>query len=485
MYNYDEIHSANRKRLQYSSMKKRKQQLLMYKDVYNGNHQHYTARLISNTYDNLQSNKKNLLLKRMWFTNVTKSIMDKISILFQSGLQIQITDNQQSTKLLNDKLQKKYNLQNMLTTLNIYTNLLYDMHIYVKYNEQDNDIQLLLLTPDKVYVVQDDYNPKKAKAIFYLIQGKSDTINGLKIDNIFYITKQYMTYAYIKQNGQIVQTGQQMPNPFNQLPFAHFTDEYRIDTYFSNKSQLIVPNNITLNVKWTQLFAGFSYQAFSTLVLSNVDDEDTEVGIDAIIAFKRDYSQNAQPGTAQYINPGINFTQLKELLQSMQLAIALQYGVNADLYKSTNNATSGYQLKLSRQDLLNSNIEDIPLYQQSLTKTIQLIMKAQNIYLSRQSYIWTQQDIANVKVTINKPKFENNQAQQISLLRDKVSMNITSAIDYLMQKYSLSQQQATKRYNKYYQLNNKMHQSLMQKTNIEQSMLLDEQQQTIDQQMIE
>ena len=87
--------------------------------------------------------------------------------------------------------------------------------------------------------------------------------------------------------------------------------------------------------------------------------------------------QGQQSTEVKYIDPKFNVEKHENYINKLKAEIASIYKLNEDLLK-TQTYTSGYQLALSKQDLLNAAKEKREFYKPSIRKLVKLIIKQHN-----------------------------------------------------------------------------------------------------------
>jgi hypothetical protein len=422
----------------------RKEELQSWMDYYKDNQLDLLKEEIERVYKN--PNNKELLKSRANCLRLTRSIMDKISILFQSGTEVDIPDNPEATQKLNDAL-KSYGFFELLSTLNVYTNLQHDQHLFPRYNKAEKKTVIDIITPDITYVWQDEKFPTQINKIAYIIGEKADTLGSHQVNRVSVWTAEKNFTADIMSNGELKNIRDEVPNSYNRLPFVHFIDSHRCNEYFSSAGQPVIARNLSLNISWTEWLCSLSYQSLSTLVVSGLKEgTDIQMGmLNHILLPNNDGYGNNISNSASYINPNVNFESIFKVIADAQAMTALEYNISSDVFRGSSQANSGYQVKLNKQDIINQNMEDKPLYETRLTETVKLVMETDNLY-SGNVNMWSQDLIDNVQVKINDPVFEESALDKLTINTMKLANGTTSAIDILMKDEDLSHDEAVKRF---------------------------------------
>ena len=84
---------------------------------------------------------------------------------------------------------------------------------------------------------------------------------------------------------------------------------------------------------------------------------------------------SAAPSDAKYISPNANFVALYQFSNQLEAQAANYAGLAADVYRQSKQFSSGYQLELSMEQIIDYNILQVPFYNKSIIQLLQLIIE--------------------------------------------------------------------------------------------------------------
>ena len=434
--------------LKSKDLKKRRNDLTEWIDYYNGDQLEDLAEAISIRFK-VESTQA-LMIAWVAYKNVTKSIIDKISVVFQSGVNVSIAGEEmtEQSAMLSTQL-KESGFFEMLPTLNSYTNLLYDMHAYPRADLDDKSVMFDLITPNITFIEQKEDFPTKASLIAYIINEQKDTNQANQVNKVAVWTPSEQYKGEMRESGEIVKdTSSVVTNQYGYIPLIHFTSNFRMNEYFSSAKQPCVDRNRDINVMLTAMFAGMSAQMLATLVITGaVEKSDIKIGPASIINLgtSSDMGQTLS-ADAKYITSGTDFEKIQKIIAQIEVEVALQYGISADAYRSNNStANSGYQVKLNKLDLMKRIMDDIPLYERGLIKLVKTYMICRNTS-GAFTEKWSDEFIENVRVKINPPSYETDEKETLANDLVKMALKTTSPIEMLMRDRDLSYAKAKEEY---------------------------------------
>lgn len=310
------------------------------------------------------------------------------------------------------------------------------------YDETIDKVFLQLVTPDKVTVWQNAHNPQRLDALAYPLAARQNTAIAQRGDIYAYWTADEYKEVNILTNGEIEAIpGTQRPNLYGRIPVIWFSNTMPRDSFWIDRGFPIVTANETANLQLTAFNMGVDFQSFSTMVIEGFRDSKTATSnISRFLNIPPDGAGGAL-GKAYFINPGVNLSQIWEVINEAISLTASLLGISADMVKGGASYNSGYQLRLSMEGVISHNKSKRKLYAEPMRYLVQLMMDCKRIYgkknLPQDADIMI--DFADIQVTPN--PLEVVQIRTIRLANGEMSI-----IDAIMEdNQDLTREQATER----------------------------------------
>ena len=374
--------------------------------------------------------------------NLTQSIIDDIAILFQNPIKVDIDGTDQQKKLLSAILLKSEFWTKMLAS-DKYADLTNKVGIAVHWHPIDKRVVLDIITPDKCFVIQDKHDPTKASKVYYQINELSNTPTATPviIHACWTAEEYYEVEVYANYTEGKVTEGSRIPNPYNRIPIVWLSKFPEANDFWPGSGYPLIDTNINVNLRETNLDLALDFQTFSTLVTSGLNSsEPLTVGLQRRIDLPVNAQDGNAQGSAEYITPNPKLTEVAQIIESRKIEIARQNGLSAEAYnRDTSNYTSGYQLRLSKQDVLNDNELKKEIYKPSV---IQLVHNMLDCYSFNSTGTIFAPDI---EITVEFPpvKFETSQTEQRQLDIIDLSNGLRSRTEIIMRDRNCTLEQAT------------------------------------------
>jgi len=239
---------------------------------------YYQGEQLSHLHDVLKRQFKHPERLRLQpsFSNLTRRIINEVSVVYKRSPTRFLTgkDGKRIEGPKSDIFVEMYEgarADSVLKKVNRYTNLLNTILVQAVWRNER--VELDIITPDIVNVVQDAIDPTRASAII-IEQSYADTVALEGPQNPFGASK--LMIAWTKDDHMVFdEQGRARPelaneegtNPYGILPFVVFRDAYP-DSYFWNTGtdDLICAQD-TLNVQLTELNQLVKMQSFSIPVI--------------------------------------------------------------------------------------------------------------------------------------------------------------------------------------------------------------------------
>jgi hypothetical protein len=367
---------------------------------------------------------------------ITEQIINDASILFNNPPRITINpadalDSADPKVLLfQQEIVDKPMLNATLIQVNRYTNLLNKIAVMPKWYETGKAIEYVILTPDKVMVLQDPDSPQHINAILYALDPLQDTIGyTARADRYMMITDEEWAEVKISRGQpEIVKSDK---NPYGFIPVAWFQNSLPIDGFWIDKGNPIVEANEHYNVYKTLEKLAITYQMYSTLVTIDIPAEaQIPWGVRAVLNLSGDQNNpNVRPD-AKYITPDPKLTEVSTIIEGEIDQMAGYAGLSKEAYRNeVNSFTSGYHLELSKQEVINNAELEKPFYTKGLTD---LLTMACRIY-THHNPTNTLESVTDFAIDYKPIEFKRNPMEvwQVRILEKQ--NGIKSNVDFVME----------------------------------------------------
>jgi len=366
---------------------------------------------------------------------LTETITNDISLLFTQPAIIKfdkLSDIQ--SKMIKNALDEA-NINKYLLLLNRLTNLTYKVGIIPRY--VDGKLIYDIITGDRCFVTQNPQNAAEAIEVFYANGAAVDSpYTATKICTFTHWTKEYYAKCDINlQNGGFIPGKYDYDletNPYGYIPIVWFSSDVEMDSFWIDRGNPVVNANEMYNMDLTNLNLIKDFQAFSLLVTQGLEK-------DKVIPFAPQYFLNfSDPGydgktfgDAKYITPAPMLLEMWQIMNEQNANTAKRMGLSADAFNRNNTSyTSGYELRLSKQEAINRNILDRELYRQPVKQLIQTTADTLTHYADSEYKLPTNMEIS---VDFGEIKYDSSpleKAQQRAL--DKAN-GTANPIDWIME----------------------------------------------------
>lgn len=318
------------------------------------------------------------------FTNITRRIINEVSVVYKTPPQRKLL--QKGNPLKGPKLEayqkmlEGAKMDAVMKKVNRYTNLLSTVGVQAVW--RNDHLELDILTPDYLNVVQDPRDPTRCAAVI-IEQSFADTVALDTPGNPYGANKLYIAWTP-KQHQVFNEQGitrddlanKDGVNPYGLIPIAWFRDSYP-DGYFWNESGADLINAQDLiNVKLTELNQLIKMQSFSIPVLVGTAPKegltiDPSNYIEIPLA---DAIDKGQPDF-KFVSPNPKINELLEAIKEDVRRIADDWGLSMSSFKLEGGAASGLSLKIQNVRLIERREDDVELYQ-GYEKDLFRIMRA-------------------------------------------------------------------------------------------------------------
>ena len=316
--------------------------------------------------------------------NILKDIIDDTSLVFAEKPEILVTVsskiNDDYTKALNDILSEA-NWYVILNELNRLTNLFFDVTaVPVTRNDK---IEIDIITPDRSFVQNNDFDPITAETFYYMIGELPNAQNKASRGDIYMACRKSGKELVVRQsNGTIV--------PYLEDKYQDFVDEtqypYNPAVMFRNYKPIssfwhpglnpLVESDLNNDMRLTEYNMARAYQLPLLVTVGLPDNQKITKGQKARINIPPNMGT---PGSASFLVPDQKLDILGKQITDMVERLKL----SKKLSKSTitgQTATSGYELMLSKIEILNWNKSQQKYYTRSVIELCKNIMALSTKY---------------------------------------------------------------------------------------------------------
>lgn len=384
----------------------------------------YLAQALKKAYPD---SAKDIVNKFEYCYPLTSRIYNDVSILFQEPVKLYI-DNENLEETFNEIIAKSM-FNAVMQKVNLYVNLTDKVGVIPKWrNEQ---VELDILTADNCFVIQDDLDPTKITELYYQIGIITDT--PTKAETVVtYIkwTDEYQSLIDVDNaTGKLANERDIVSNKYGKIPVVWFENDMTINTFWHTKANQVVDTNEIVNLELTNLRYILAYQAFSTLVeIGNESNEIKTLAPSFSIQLPFDPSNSRDPD-AKYITPDPKLETIWKIIGDIIIGAAQSVGISAEAYRKENTAmNSGYQLKLSKTDILKKNSQDRPYYRQKIIVLVDLmlLLYTQN----NESKTFADEDI---KVDFGELNFDISAKEKEEVRAMQLANGVRNEIDFLLE----------------------------------------------------
>ena len=387
-------------------------------DFYSNNQSEHTQDALDKIFKNT---KVNNLIKTY---PITERIINDISVMFQDRPTITLKGLKAQQQLLDDILQNS-KFYSMLVTINRLVNLTGKLAVVPKYF--NGKIIFDIITADRCFVKQVQNFPTQIQEFYYWVAPLINTNTVMTTNRWVKITEQTISQVEIDSYGKIRKQTNIQPNPFGMKLVVWFQNQFLYDSFFPDKQNPIVTMNQFYNVHKTFQTVALLYQSYSTLVTKGLGKtQNMPFGPQQTLNLPVN-TVGADQSDAKYINPNTNFDALYKFTDMLQETAVVYAGLSADAYKNTSQFQSGWQLQLSKLDIINQNKMEQAFYKQSI---IDLVKMSAQVF----SYNDPQKQFKdNLKIYVDFAQItvKNNPKQMWQVWQKQLSHNVINQIDLI------------------------------------------------------
>ena len=325
------------------------------------------------------------LKKYIEHDNITERFIEEISLVFAEKVRItarklrpdgQLIDDEDTQKQL-DRLLRISRFQVTMKEVERLSKLTFDVAVLPQV--RDGKIELDIITGDKAFVVQQERNPLKAEQFYYQVGIRENTALADRVDIYHFWTSDGRKYqCEIMINGQPDPQSVARLNhvPYDRMPVVMFRSYLPIDAFWYDGENAIVEKNIAIDLKRTDLAMAEAYNIPQLFTTGTRENQDLKKGR----TFKIDIPRNDMGeavGDAKYLAPDEPLKELNQMILSRIEQLGLSKGLSRSLITGAN-ASSGYELALSKYEIVERNKRQRDYYYDSVVELVQTMIATAN-----------------------------------------------------------------------------------------------------------
>lgn len=416
-------------------------------DFYNNNQKSY---MFDHWRRKLDMDEYTLIKDNIAYYPITRQVIDEVSKMYQNGLSVTASRDGNTVDDTTVDINRMIDDCDMISILR-YVNQMVELTgscAVVPYTI-NGKVRFYVLTRDSFIVEQDPNNPSVITAFYYNIQDASEsTFSNSKINKYYKITDEYTQEVSINTNtGVVMEESVRVINNLGRINAVIFSSDVSGTCLLGEYSNPLIDMNTDINSAITKLNVLIEMQSFSTLVVTGATSiEGFKYGETRYLQLSGslDSMGNTMSPNASFISPNAKLSELDNIIENKMERCANAFGIGASAFKNdASSYSSGYQLRLSKEDVLNSIAQKRPLYERSTRNLIGLCVDMYNTV--------NQQDMIvgydKISVTINEPTYDISASERLDILGKKLELGLMSKVGALMETNGISRDDAIAMYN--------------------------------------
>jgi len=407
----------------------------MYLDFYRGIYRDYLNEMIKGMMSPQDAKE---LCKFIESEGATSRLINDISLIFAEDSDIKIEGSDKTQEAF-DEILEAIDIHILLENLNKYVELLRDVAVVpFLTGKPEAPVKLRIVTPEKCFVEQDDNDPTEFIRFYYQVGVKENTAARSRIDlydcwevpGISGYDGNTASYARkfnceVNSNGKVIQDSvkyyEDAPK-FEQMPVTMFRDYLPDDSVWYKGGSFIVDKSIAIDLRRTDLAMAEAYNIPQLVTIGMEAENHKELKKGRSLFLNIPPSMNGDLGDAKYVNPEEALKELKDLIHDRYEKLAMAKGISkANI--TGDSATSGYQLALSMQRILDINRRKRKYYTKPIKKMLKLVL-----------FLYKEIGVYNISgdITINYGElhFSESELDKERAWALKFSNNTANLVDY-------------------------------------------------------
>ena len=320
---------------------------------------------------------------------VTSWIINEIAIVFAeppiiSGLNKKgdVIESESVVNGFNDFLDD-LNINVVLENIDKYVELLHDVAVIPIVT--NNKLSLKIITSEKCIINQDEDDPTKMTQFLYQIGILEDSIGNNSVE--WYMCYDMTSGSLEAYTCKLLETGEidydtrvmVITPPYKDIPVIMFRNYLPDDSFWYKGNSSIVDKAISIDMRRTDLAMAEAYHIPHLVMTGGSKQSFKNLSLSRTAFYNIPNDNNETTGDAKYITPQDDLIKLRDLINDRRKVIARNKGLSSDTIDGVT-ATSGYQLALSKQDILNINKRKRKYYTNPINELIMLAIETAKYY---------------------------------------------------------------------------------------------------------
>lgn len=329
-------------------------------DYYWGNQKAYLEGLLD---EHFGVDEAASLRKQAAFLNFVRRVTDEVSLIYKEAPKRIFSENPKGQALA-EGIYKNARADLVLKHISAYAWLLGTVFLKIAFRR--GQIELDVLTPDLVDVIQDGEDPTRAKALI-TAQTLYDT-PGLEVE-----------YTYWGEDGRHLKFDswgkpKNIPgnpdgvNPYRDergesvLPFVVFRRDFPDGRFFVEGMADLICAQDVINVKLTELSYLIKMQSFGQPVFKGMDDEHKQIAVGPGKPIRIPLHAVAEGADFKYESPHGKIDEVWGFIKEFIALSANQHGLSPENFSLTGGVKSGFALSMEDRRLSERRDKDRDLY---------------------------------------------------------------------------------------------------------------------------
>ena len=306
---------------------------------------------------------------------LTSNIIKDKSILFKVAPEIKIPEASKEMQTNFDKLLETTKFYSLLREIQRLTELQFDFHIVTQV--RDNKVVNDMILSQDAFVEQNIDDPTKFDKFYYQVGVRENSITTDPVDKYICWSDEGQFSCEVMMNGKVDKEEEiESFYPKGIIPITVFRNYLPINTYWSPRKSILVEKNIQIDLRLTALNMLEDFNLPQKVRTGMDESKEGKLGLTFTEDILRNDEGNAV-GDVKYIRPDAPVKDEKELIEWRQRTALVANNLAADsLTGKTYN--SGFELYLSKSQIIEKNKEDRPLYLYPIREMLQYMMLAAN-----------------------------------------------------------------------------------------------------------
>lgn len=411
----------------------RKQEACRRLDYYKGDQLDHLDRVLREQFkhpDKLRLQKQ--------FTNVVRRIINEVSVVYKNPPQRRLmragnpVDGPAAEAY--QKMLEGARMDAVLKKANRYTNLLCTIGVQVVW--RNDRVELDILTPDILNVVQDPRDPTVAAGVI-IEQTFADTVALEGPGNPYGARKLFIAWTpaehQVFDDQATVRSdlaNAEGANPYALIPIVWFRNEHPDGFFWNEGGQDLMNAQDAINVKLTYLNQLLKMQAFSIPVLVGTAPKggitiDPSVYLEIPLA---DSIDKGQPDF-KFVSPNPKIAEVLEAMKEDVRRICDDWGLSPESFKLSGTPSSGLSLKIQNVRLLERREDDVQLYADYEKELFKIMRVVHNVHAAGKSKI---PEDAELSINFAELSFPEDPAAEDQRWVTRIGQNVASRAQWLM-----------------------------------------------------